>query len=190
MEKKYRLVFFGELNEGVDIETAKENLAALLRRDVASLERYFNGERLVLKNDLDYDKALKIKGILEQKGVVCHIESADTENHAQQVAPSNLNEQQPVDKKESSLHENMTAQTIVVAGVAIVVRSLWSLTIGIPFFIVGLLGFLALDIAKPNSDKGYMLLTNMYKWGSCHWFKQVKLETQDYEVDVRKRKIQ
>ena len=184
--QKYKLVFNGELVEGEQAAKVKENIATLMRTEAASLEKSFNGETLVLKSGLDHDKALKLKEVFKQKGAICQVEPAEMHEVVSVHTPSKKSEQ-VVDVE---VVEPMTAQTIVVAGVAIVVRTVWSLTIGIPFFIAGLIGFLVLDITQPNSDKGYILLTNMYKWGSCHWFKQVKLETQDFEVDVKKRKIQ
>ena len=71
---------------------------------------------------------------------------------------------------------------------AVVFRLLWSLTIGLVFFLVGLILFLLLDILMPNSNKGYVILNNMYKRGSCYWFKGLRMETDDFEVDVSKKR--
>jgi hypothetical protein len=71
---------------------------------------------------------------------------------------------------------------------SVVFRLLWSLTIGLVFFLVGLILFLILDILMPNSDRGYRVLNNTYKWGSCYWFKGLKMVTDDFDVDVSKKR--
>lgn len=71
---------------------------------------------------------------------------------------------------------------------SILFRSLWSLTIGIPIFFVGLVLFLFLDILLPKSDKGYRVLNAMYKWGSCYWFKGIRMDKDDFEIEVSKKR--
>lgn len=75
--------------------------------------------------------------------------------------------------------------------VSIIVRLVWSMTLGLFFFFpIGLLLFVIEDIFWPESDIGYRTLVNMYKWGSCHWFKGMKfqMETDDYTVRVQKER--
>ncbi|EIJ37000.1 hypothetical protein J9253_07730 [Thiothrix litoralis] len=74
--------------------------------------------------------------------------------------------------------------------VAVIVRFAWSLTIGLPFFVLGLVAFLLIDILFPTSSKGYVILNKMYKWGSCYWFNGLRLnfETDDYDVTVEKQR--
>jgi len=75
--------------------------------------------------------------------------------------------------------------------ISIVVRLVWSLTLGVfIFFPIGLILFLLLDIFMPEKDIGYRTLVNTYKWGSCHWFKGVRfqMETDDYNVRVEKER--
>ena len=71
---------------------------------------------------------------------------------------------------------------------SIIFRLAWSLTIGLPFFVIGTVLFLILDILVPKSDKGYRVLNTMYKWGSCYWFKGLRMETDDYEISVSKKR--
>ena len=71
---------------------------------------------------------------------------------------------------------------------SIIFRMLWSLSIGLPFFALGLILFLLFDIFSPKSDSGYRILNAMYKWGSCYWFKGVRMETDDFEIDIKKRR--
>lgn len=71
---------------------------------------------------------------------------------------------------------------------SVIFRTLWACTIGLPFFGVGLILFLLFDIFSPKSDKGYKILNTMYKWGSCYWFKGLRMEKDDFEIDVSKRR--
>lgn len=62
------------------------------------------------------------------------------------------------------------------------------MTIGLPFFALGLVFFLLLDIFFPASDRGYKVLNSMYKLGSLGAFKGVRLEKDDYVVVVEKKR--
>lgn len=72
----------------------------------------------------------------------------------------------------------------------IAIRLAWSLSIGIVFFVVGLIFFLIFDILMPNSDKGYKFLNYMYKIGSLGSFKGLKmhLEQDNFAVSVEKKR--
>lgn len=67
-------------------------------------------------------------------------------------------------------------------------RILWACTIGLVFFAIGLILFLILDILLPKSDQGYRVLNTMYKWGSCYWFKGIRMERDDFEINVSKKR--
>lgn len=69
---------------------------------------------------------------------------------------------------------------------SVIFRLLWSITIGLLFFILGLIFFLLLDILSPRSDRGYRILNTMYKWGSCYWFKGLRMEKDEFEINVSK----
>jgi hypothetical protein len=71
---------------------------------------------------------------------------------------------------------------------AVVFRLVWSLTIGIPIFLLGWVLFLILDIFAPRSDIGYRTLTSTFKFASCGWFKGVRVENDEYDVEVRKQR--
>lgn len=74
--------------------------------------------------------------------------------------------------------------------IAVVVRLIWSLSVGLLLFALGTVLFVLLDIFRPQSDSGYKCLNALYKWGSCHWFKGIRfgLETDDFDVVVEKRR--
>ena len=68
-------------------------------------------------------------------------------------------------------------------------RSVWSCTIGLLFFALGLVLFLLLDILMPSSDRGYRVLNSMYKVGSLGMFKGLKVEKDDFDIIFEKRRL-
>lgn len=81
---------------------------------------------------------------------------------------------------------NYTAYTV-----SVIVRLVWSLTLGLfLFFPLGIIFFVIIDVFFPESDKGYNMLTKMFQWGSCYWFRGIefKLKQEEYELDVKKVK--
>jgi hypothetical protein len=72
--------------------------------------------------------------------------------------------------------------------ISVVMRLALSLTLGLPFFIIGGVLFLMLDILFPNSDKGYQALNLFFKWGSFYWFKGLRMETDSYDIAVSKQR--
>lgn len=73
----YGVVFAGRLCEGVAPETARANLARLLRiDDAARLDRLFSGKPVVIKKGLDAAQARRYEQALRQAGVVCELRRA------------------------------------------------------------------------------------------------------------------
>lgn len=70
----------------------------------------------------------------------------------------------------------------------IIIRLAWSLTIGLLFFGIGLALFLTLDILLPHSDRGYRVLNAMYKIGSLGWFKGLRMEKDQFDISVQKKR--
>lgn len=73
-ERRYRIVFDGALLPGVDLNTAKLNLAALFKSDVSTIERLFNGRPVALKRDLSEADAQTYLQALQNTGVDARIE--------------------------------------------------------------------------------------------------------------------
>ncbi len=71
---------------------------------------------------------------------------------------------------------------------SVAIRLVWSFTIGLIFFALGLVLFLLFDILSPNSDRGYRILNSMYKIGSLGWFKGLRMERDDFDISVEKRR--
>lgn len=89
-ENRFKIVFDGALLPGVDITTAKLNLAELFKSDVAAIERLFSGRPVALKRDLSQADAQTYLQALKKTGIDARIESepsieltlADVHEHA------------------------------------------------------------------------------------------------------------
>lgn len=93
-EPRYKIVFDGALQPGVDLTTAKLNLAALFKSDVAAIERLFNGSTVALKRDLTHSDAHTYLQALSKTGIDARIEAetaielnlADVHEHQPAIA--------------------------------------------------------------------------------------------------------
>jgi len=75
--------------------------------------------------------------------------------------------------------------------ISVIVRLLWSLSIGLVFFAVGIITFLVLDIFFPESDKGYKWLNRTFQLGSMYWFRGLVIKTKqaDFDIEIQKKDI-
>lgn len=74
-EHRFKIVFDGALLPGVDITTAKLNLAQLFKSDVAAIERLFSGKPVALKHDLSHTDAQTYLNALSKTGIDARIET-------------------------------------------------------------------------------------------------------------------
>ncbi|RON03436.1 DUF805 domain-containing protein [Pseudomonas brassicacearum] len=74
-EYRFKIVFDGALLPGVDITTAKLNLAELFKSDVAAIERLFSGKPVALKHDLSHADAQTYLNALSKTGIDARIEA-------------------------------------------------------------------------------------------------------------------
>lgn len=74
-DNRFKIVFDGALLPGVDITTAKFNLAELFKSDVAAIERLFSGRPVALKRDLSHTDAQTYLQALSKTGIDARIES-------------------------------------------------------------------------------------------------------------------
>ena len=74
-EKRFKIVFDGALLPGVEITTAKLNLAELFKCDVSAIERLFSGEPVALKHNLSQADAHTYLTALAKTGVDARIEA-------------------------------------------------------------------------------------------------------------------
>ena len=67
-EQKYELAFYGKLIEGASLQQTKELVAQLFKTSVDQIER------VVIRNKLDQDTAMKYIVALKKRGALCQIE--------------------------------------------------------------------------------------------------------------------
>ncbi|BAP41914.1 DUF805 domain-containing protein [Pseudomonas sp. LJDD11] len=70
----YRIVFDGQLREGVQLETAKLNLAQLFKTEVGAVASLFSGQPVALKQGLALADAERYLQALQEAGVQARIE--------------------------------------------------------------------------------------------------------------------
>lgn len=87
MSENFKLVFSGEIADGADIVSVKNNVKALLKTDEANIEQIFNGGATTIKNNMDHETALKYKAIFEKTGARCSIEPLTETAQQPQEAP-------------------------------------------------------------------------------------------------------
>lgn len=74
-DNRFKIVFDGALLPGVDITTAKLNLAGLYKSDVAAIERLFTGQTVTLKQNLSQTEAQTYLQALTKTGIDARIEA-------------------------------------------------------------------------------------------------------------------
>ena len=89
---KVNLVFKGETKQGTNLEDVKQNLAALFKKDAASIDRMFDGKPRTIKQNIDLDTYDKIARMLDKAGAKCSavkvITNAETSEKPKPETPS------------------------------------------------------------------------------------------------------
>lgn len=67
----YQLVFSGELVPGTDPQDVRANAMALFKATLDQVDQMFSGQRVVLRNHLDEETAIKYLAILRKHGMLC-----------------------------------------------------------------------------------------------------------------------
>lgn len=75
----FDIMFNGELVEGTDTKTAKQNLAKLFKSTPESMDKLFTGKPQVLKRGVDKAEALKYKAALHKAGVLARFKAHQTD---------------------------------------------------------------------------------------------------------------
>lgn len=74
-DTRYKIVFDGQLLPGVELETAKDNLASLFKTQRAAVEKLFSGRPVALKRELNDADAQKYLSALQNAGLNARIET-------------------------------------------------------------------------------------------------------------------
>ena len=74
MAEHFKIVFEGRLRTGVELDTARLNLAQLFKTDVSGVDRLFTGNPVTIKRSLTRDDAQRYLAALNDAGVDGRIE--------------------------------------------------------------------------------------------------------------------
>ncbi|MBV4488577.1 DUF805 domain-containing protein [Pseudomonas sp. SWRI153] len=166
-EPRYKIVFDGALQPGVDLTTAKLDLADLFKSDVAAIERLFSGRAVALKRDLSHSDAQTYLQALNKTGIDARIETetaielslADVhENPAAVTEPDS-----PYAPPRASVGENMppfaALKPFSVEGRIGRLRFLaWTMVLSLVTLpIVGVFALLALGLVSGDSTTGLII---------------------------------
>ena len=87
----YKIMFEGQVREGVSLETAKLNLANLFKSEAAAVEKLFSGQPVALKRGVPHTEAERYLKALNEVGVEARIE----EDHEISFSLDEVHQQQP-----------------------------------------------------------------------------------------------
>jgi hypothetical protein len=82
MEDHYQISFRGEIVQGHDLHTVKQNLAALFKVEAHKIEQMFSRRSFIVKKKVDYRTALRYKHAIEKTGAVCYMTAISHDDHA------------------------------------------------------------------------------------------------------------
>jgi len=82
--QRFRVVFEGEILDGLQVEEVKRGLASLFKASEAQIERFFSGKRLSIKKDVDHETAMKYVKAFERVGAICRMEALETHSSLEQ----------------------------------------------------------------------------------------------------------
>ncbi|RPI74487.1 MAG: DUF2628 domain-containing protein [Desulfobacteraceae bacterium] len=82
MEKRYNIVFKGELVLGYHIQDVRDALSAKFKIDGMALGRLFSGKPQIIKKAVDPDTARKFLLMMEKIGARCKMEPVDPDSRA------------------------------------------------------------------------------------------------------------
>lgn len=166
-EHRFKIVFDGTLLPGVDINTAKLNLAALYKSEVAAVERLFSGQPVTLKRDLSqidaqtYLQALKNTGIdarLEPEPVI-ELNLSDVRDHAPAVTEPDSPYAPPQADVAERVPEYALLKPFSIEGRIGRLRFLaWSMVLSlVTIAVVGVFALIALALVSTDSTAGLII---------------------------------
>ncbi|VVO95658.1 hypothetical protein PS896_02562 [Pseudomonas fluorescens] len=166
-DTRYKIVFDGALQPGVDITTAKLNLANLFKSEVAAIERLFNGSVVAIKRDLSHSDAQTYLQALNKTGINARIETetpielnlADVHEHAATAMEPSSPYAPPRANVGESLPAFATLKPFGVEGRIGRLRYLaWSMVLTLVTLpIIGIFALIALGLVGADSTSGLII---------------------------------
>ncbi|MGJ7514773.1 DUF805 domain-containing protein [Pseudomonas baetica] len=168
-ENRFKIVFDGTLLPGVDIATAKLNLATLYKSEISAVERLFSGQPVTLKRELSQTDAQAYLHALKHTGIDARIESepsielnlSDVYHHAPGAIPAEP--ESPYAPPRAIVGDNApefaTLKPFSVEGRIGRLRFLaWTLVLSLVTLpIVGVLALIGLGLVSGDSTTGLIL---------------------------------
>jgi len=115
---QFKIVFCGEILQGLDAEEVKKRLAGVLDVESKKIDLLFDKAPIAIKKDLDYPTASKLKAALRRAGAVCEIERMP--KHPEDVKP-----RPPVPQHQPPISDNLRPAAEISAGRAIRPGRIW-----------------------------------------------------------------
>ncbi|WP_419708328.1 DUF805 domain-containing protein [Pseudomonas sp. NFX224] len=168
-ENRFKIVFDGTLLPGVDLATAKLNLAALYKSEVTTVERLFSGQPVTLKRELSHADAQTYLQALKNTGIDARIESepsielnlTDIQHHAPAATSSDPESPYapPQARVGESLPEFATLKPFGVEGRIGRLRFLaWSMVLSlITIAVVAVFALVGLALVSSDSTAGLIV---------------------------------
>lgn len=166
-EHRFKIVFDGTLLPGVDINTAKLNLAALYKSEVAAVERLFSGQPVTLKRDLSQIDAQTYLQALKNTGIDAHLEPepvielnlSDVRDHAPAATEPDSPYAPPRADVAERVPEYAPLKPFGVEGRIGRLRFLaWSMVLSlVTIAVVGVFALIALALVSTDSTAGLII---------------------------------
>ncbi len=80
-DKKFSVIFYGEILAGQKIDVVQANLASLFKLPAERIQKFFSGKPIVLKKDLSHAQALKYLQAFESAGAKVALKQQDNIQH-------------------------------------------------------------------------------------------------------------
>lgn len=168
-DTRFKIIFDGTLLPGVDLTTAKLNLAQLYKSEVSAIERLFIGKPVVLKRDLTMLDAQAYLDALKQTGIDARIESEPSielslcEAHDPSPAVAPAETESPYAPPRASVGEHVpefaTLKPFGVEGRIGRLRFLaWSMVLSlVTLAVVGVFALIGLALVSTDSTAGLII---------------------------------
>ena len=94
-EARYQIIFTSEVVDGINPDKIKENLSALFKLNIETIDRLFLNDSHVIRKNINYQSALRFKKALKEAGALCRIEKAKETDQKlpEKVRITNLNDE-------------------------------------------------------------------------------------------------
>jgi uncharacterized protein YbjQ (UPF0145 family) len=76
----YNIIFSGKTVPGKNLSEIRERLMELLKTNEKGIDRFFSGKPIVIRENLDFENAERVKLTFEKAGAICTLEPVNVSN--------------------------------------------------------------------------------------------------------------